>query len=169
MWRFLPVWVGWLILETIFLRGAAAFFPDDSSFPRSSPTASAFVQAGSDSDDVLFTEPFSVSRELSLLCQREHKQNCSLTSAVDSLPRVHERADWWSAVQRVAPLFTLFCFPRKLSPLSAEDGPFPSQPLTSCTYDVELQAFPLLGSNRGGANLRKPMACRRLIANKREG
>jgi hypothetical protein len=127
MWRFLPVCVGWLILEVILLRGAAAFLPDGPFLLRSSDTVPAFARADLDSGEVLFKETFSVSQELTLLCKQENKQSRSLAPSVDSLPPVQERDDRWSFVRtKVAPLVTLFFFPRKLPSPSAEDGLLPS-------------------------------------------
>ena len=126
MRRFLPVCAGWLILEMILLRGAATFLPDDPFLLRASDPTPTFARADLDPGEVLFKETFSVSQELSLLCKQENKQSRTLASSVDSLLRVQERNDRWSFVQtRVAPLVTLFFFPRKLSPASPEDGPFP--------------------------------------------
>ena len=124
--RFLFVCVGWLILEAILLRGAAAFLPADPSLLRSSDLAPAFVQADFDPPEVLFKENSSVSQELSLLCKQAQEQSCTLTPSVDPLQREQERDDRWAVVHtRVVPLAPMF-FPRQFSSASAEDGPFPS-------------------------------------------
>ena len=125
MRRFLPVWVGWLILAAILLRGAAAFLPENSFFPCSSHAVPALVRADVDSGEVLFKETFSVSQELSLQCRQEHRQSYSSAPFVDSLLRVRERDDRRSFVQiQAAPLAPLFFFPRRLSSSSTEDDPF---------------------------------------------
>jgi len=125
MRRFLPVWVGWLILAAILLRGAAAFLPGNPFLSYSSKAEPALVRADLDSGEVLFQETFSVSQELSLQCRQEYRQSCPLAPSLVTSDSWWERANRWSVVQiRVAPLATLFFFPRKLSPPSAEDGPF---------------------------------------------
>jgi len=125
MRRFLSVCVGWLILEVILLRGAAALLPTDPFLLRSSGPAPAFARDDLDSGEVLCKETFSASQELSLLCKQENKQSRALAPSVDSLLRVQKRDDRWSFVQtRVTSFVALFFFPRKLSPSSAEDGPF---------------------------------------------
>src|SRR5262245_14411075 len=124
MRRFLLVCVGWLILEAVFLRGAAAFFPDDPSLVHFSDTALAFVRADLDPGEVLFKENSSFSQELSLLCKQENEQSCTRAPVVDSLLRGREKDDRWSLVHtRVASLAILF-FPRKLCSSSVDDGPF---------------------------------------------
>jgi hypothetical protein len=125
MRRFLPVWVGWLILAAILLSGAAAFLPENSFLPYSSNAVPALVRANLDSGEVLFKETFSVSQELSLQCRQEHRQSCPLAPSLVTSDSLRESDDCWSIVHtKVAPPTTLFFFPRKLSPSSAEDGPF---------------------------------------------
>jgi hypothetical protein len=125
MRRLLPVWVGWLILAAILLRGAAAFLPENSFLPYSSHAAPVLARADVESGEVLFKETFSVSQELSLVCEQENKQSRSLAASVDSLLRVQKRDDRRSFVQiKAAPLGIPFFFPRKLSPASAKDDPF---------------------------------------------
>jgi len=124
MQRFLLAWLVWLMLEAILLQAAAVLLLGGSSLPQSSETASALTSANSDSSDSLFKETFSVSQELSFLCKQESKQSCALDPSVDPLLRVQERDDRWPLARVVVSLPTVFFFPRKLSPPSAEDDPF---------------------------------------------
>src|SRR5437016_13878466 len=103
MRHFLPVWVGRLILATVLLRGTVALVPAASPLPRSSPPVSAFAQTEEDPAEVLFPEPFSVSRQLSLLCQQQHKQSCVSPPAFDSLRRADQGLARRSAAQSVTP------------------------------------------------------------------
>jgi len=125
MRRFLPVCIGWLILEAILLNGAAAFLPEKPFLLRSSHVVPALVRAAVDSGEVLFKETSSVSQELSLQCRQEHRQSYASAPFVDSWLRVREKDDRRSFVQiQAAPLAPLFFFPRRLSSSSTEDDPF---------------------------------------------
>jgi len=124
MQRFVLAWLVWLMLEAISLQAAAALLLGGSSLPQSSETASALTAANSDSSDSLFKETFSISQELSFLCKQESRRSCALDPSVDPLLRVQERDDRWPLARVVVSLPTVFFFPRKLSPSSAEDDPF---------------------------------------------
>jgi len=106
------------------LQAAAVLLLGGASLPQSSETASALTAANSDFSDSLFKETFSISQELSFLCKQASRQSCALDPSVDPLLRVQERDDRWPLARVVVSLPTVFFFPRKLSPPSAEDDPF---------------------------------------------
>lgn len=123
--RFLPPWIGWLLLATVSLGEAAGFlFTAPSSFPAARAT-SAFTQADSDRGAILCEETSSVSQELSLLCQQESRRNRMLSAVVGPFPRVQKREGLGSSAQAPeTPLLFLLFLPRKLSPPSGGDAPF---------------------------------------------
>jgi hypothetical protein len=125
MRRFLPVYVGWLILEAILLGEAAAFLPADPSLLRAA-TAPAFVRVDLDPGATLFTESSSFSQKLHLLCKQENEHNCTPILPVNTYLRVPKRDHRWSFVQTWGAPLTTFFFLQRFSSASAEDDPFPS-------------------------------------------
>src|SRR3954467_3941782 len=125
MRRFLPVYVGWLILEAILLGEAAAFLPADPFLLRAA-TAPAFVRVDLDPSATLFTESSSLSQKLNLLSKRENEHNCTLILPVNAYLRVPKRAHRWSFAQTWGVPLTTFFLLQRLSSASAEDDPFPS-------------------------------------------
>jgi hypothetical protein len=125
MRRFLPVYIGWLILEAILLSEAAAFLPADPFLLRAA-TALAFVRVDLDPGATLCTESSSFSQKLNLLCKQENEHNCTPILPVNASLRVQKRAHRWSFVQTRGAALTTFFFLQRFSSASAEDDPFPS-------------------------------------------
>lgn len=124
MRRLLFSWVSWLLLEAILLNTAVALSPVHPRLSQAARTTTAFAQSSSDCSDGLFRNTSSVSRELSVQCERRGKQVFALLYARDFFSQVEGTDTPFHSV--LIPVFfsTLLFSPRKLFPPSATDEPF---------------------------------------------
>ena len=126
MHRRVYAWILWLILVANALSGAAVLRPVEAFGFQASPLDLIATPSRRIAPDWLCTEPAAISPALSLLCAQQSKQPPLLVRSLLLVPSVQDRTrppQW--VLASAFPRWRFF-YPRKLSPRSAEEDPFPS-------------------------------------------